>query len=354
MFFSDLTHGNIAAGFNPRLIAGYAFHILGNTSIGLIILLQFYTRSWDHLIESLKVLVLAITITCSLIGFYQMATGEKLADFSMVAEGGQYLEETGRLTSLTGGGAATLTLACLGLLGALFFLKRKRGIILSLFAINGLAMIMTFSRGSYVAFTAMIIAGILLLVRTWHVKMRKKIKYAIVILLIGAIFAFIFFFIGFPYLLESQEIERFRSPANILARIEWWRLSLDIIDNYVLTGIGLRADLASEFWKYTFVYKTPHNFIIAWIMQMGLVFAMIILFMVLRQLFHLFNYLRRPLSSSIYWVGFSLAISYIGVLVASLGGSDSLHYVLLMAALTNAYLKLAPTVGRAPVAKSFR
>jgi O-antigen ligase len=353
MFFSDLAQGNIAVGINPKPMVGYALHVLVNTSIGLIILLQLYMKSWDRFIEILKVLVLAVTVTCSLIGFYQIVSGEKLADFSMVTEGGQYLEETERLTSLTGG-AAVMLLACLGLLSAPFFLKDKRKLIYLLICLNGLALILTFSRGAYIAFIAMVTVGIFLILRTGIGKISKKIQNAMIVLLIGALAVFMFFSLGMPYLVETGEIQRFENPANIIARIKWWRLSLDIIDNYVFTGIGLRSDLSAEFWKYAFVYKTPHNFIIAWIMRMGLISAMIIFFMVLRQVFHLFNHLRRPLSPSIYWVGFSLTISYIGVLVASLGGSDSLHYVLLMAALSNAYLKLTPTVGRAPIAKSFR
>jgi len=347
MFFSDLAHGNVAIGINPMSLAGYTQYIFVNTTIGLIILLQLYMKSWDRLIEILKIIVITVTVTCALIGFYQIATGEKIADLSMVTEGGEYLEETKRLTSLTGGGAATLTLVCLGFLSAPFFLRKTRVIVSSLFIVNGLAMIMTFSRGAYIAFTAMIIFGILLLLRTLHVKMGKKMQSAIVVLLIGTLAGFMFFFIGLPYLLETGEIGRFQSPANIITRIDWWGLFLDIIDNYIFVGIGLKSDLSFEFWKYTLIYKTPHNFIIAWIMRMGLIPTIILLGMILRQIFLLFNYLKFQLYPSTYWVGFSLTISYIGVLVASLAGSDSLHYVLLLAALCNAYLKFAPKAEKA-------
>jgi len=346
MFFSDLAHGNVALGINPISLAGYTQYILVNTTIGLIILLQLYMKSWDRFIEILKVFVLAVTVTCSLIGFYQIATGEKLADFSMVTEGGQYLEETERLTSLTGGAAVQL-LACLGFLSAPFFLKKGREIISLLFIGNALAMIMTFSRSAYIAFTAMIVVGILLLLRTSQIKIGKKIQNAMIVLLIGGLGAFMFFFFGLPYLLETGEIERFISPANIIARLQWWGLSLDIIDNYLFFGIGLRSDLSLEFWRYSLIYKTPHNFIIAWIMRMGLIPTIILLGMILRQIFLLFNYLKYQLYPSTYWVGFSLTISYIGVLVASLAGSDSLHYVLLLAALCNAYLKFAPKAEKA-------
>lgn len=247
-----------------------------------------------------------------------------------------------------------MLLPCLGFLSAPFFLKEKRKLISLLFFLNALALILTFSRSAYIAFIVMLTVGLFLILRRWKVKITKKIQNVTIVLLIGGLALFMFFFLGLPYLWKTGEIERFTSPANIIKRLQWWGISLDLIGNYLFFGIGLGADLSFEFWRYSFTFKTPHNFIIAWIMRMGLIPTIILMCMILRQIYLLLKSLRIPFSPSTYWIGFSLTIAYIGILVSSLAGSDSQHCVLLMAALSNAYLKLAPKAEKASSGKFFR
>jgi len=359
LFLSDLHHGNIALVAPWRPLVGYAWGILINSSLGLIILLQFYTKSWDRLMEILKVLILVVTIFYSLFGLYQIISGRKLVDYAKMganygeAAGGRYLQQTQRLIGLPGGGGAML-LPCLGFLTAPFFLKEKRKLISLLFFLNTLAMILTFSRNSYIAFMAMLAVGLFLILRRWNISRARKIQNATIVLLIGGLAVFVFFTLGLPYLRQTGEIGRFISPDNIIRRLQWWGLSLDLIGNYVFFGIGHGTDLSFEFWRHTGTYITPHNFIIAWIMRMGLIQTIIILCLILRQIYLLFRYLRVPLSPSTYWVGFSLIIAYVGILVSSLAGSDPQHCVILMAAISHAYLKFAPKAEKASYRKFFR
>jgi len=294
----------------------------------------------ERLVEVMKVMVVFITLIISCVGFYQLLTGHVIADYSSI-KGGEYFDETNRLFGLTTGPGSSgimLIVSLCFLVGAYFQNKKKAT--LCLLAFNSVALILTFGRSIYIALFFVLLAAFVLIVRQREGISRKVRKLLFVITF--AVLLFVSFAaIGITYLQQTGEIERFGDPTNILLRIKWWKLTIGMTDQYFLSGIGLKPDLSYEFWRHTFYYMTPHNFILAWIMRIGLAAT---LFLVCGMIFKILNVIHRLKSAKTeptFWIGYSLILAFVGVFIASQAGSDYSYSVLLLYTLVHAYSRVA-------------
>lgn len=340
----DLLSETAPVSFHPMEWIRYIRYIFFRTPFGLVILICLYLDSRSRLINFLKVLVLAITITISLVGFYQLYTGNLIADYSSIAEWGILSSHAGgRLVGLIYGcanEAAGIILISLGLLiGAM--ITKLNIISLLLFGTNLVALIFTFTRGAYVAFTVMALTAMVIIVKT---KRKKVIKLMLGLVAFTVVPFLIFETTAIQHLFKTGDIHRFLSHANVTSRLLIYEEAISLIPKMVV-GRGLTCDLSQFFFHKRGLYITPHNCVFDWVIRFGSVAAIFFIILIALQLIRMIKYSFISASRGFTdEFGIGLIFAYVGVLGNALFTGDRYYFIPLLYILCSAYLKFAPKV----------
>jgi len=274
-FLSDGVSGNISA--SPASLIGYFLGVF-KSNIGLLILMILYLRSWPSFENSLKAIVILITATISIVGFYQLYSGNIIADFSSIEQFvALFSFERNRLFGLlypSNNQSAIILLIPLGLLLASMITRFNKFDFL-LFTINFIALLLTFSRAAYVAFAVMYILALVMFSSRNRIMFRFLAKWSIIL----AVFLIPFVLWAQSYLERTGGIDRIWSLGTLHARLRLWEAAITFSTN-LFFGSGLLADLQKLNFQIAGVYMTPHNFFFGWTMRFGWIPGLILLVIV--------------------------------------------------------------------------
>lgn len=309
-------------------------------NVGVVLLVAIYITSYMRLTAFVRVLIIAVTITVALVGLYQYQTGQLLADFSRI-EQFRILSssQVGRLSGLVYGcanEACVPMVLCAGLLIGRVLVAVNTIDILVL-ATNLLAIVLSFTRGAYIACGIMIFVGILIKQRLHR---QGKTKQVIILCFCCAVVVYFAYGLGLPRILESGDIKRFMSSENVQARLSLYIETMRLIPEYWLFGRGLTGDI--QVWHpFRFFYVTPHSFIFDWIIRFGCVATSIFLLLVGLQLVRLVKVnLGRGISEgSLDPLSLGLLLAYVGVLFSCLVTGDRYYFIPLLYSLCATYFR---------------
>jgi len=336
----DLLSGNIPIGFHPVVWVHYIRKYFWQGPIGLIILTSFFVDSRIRLVHFIKAFVFSVTVSISLVGFFQLYTGHLLADYSPIAYSGiLYYHSAGRLVGLIYGcsnEAATFILAALGIIMGRMLVKPDAKSFF-LFSINIISLAFTFTRGAYIAFGLMILGFIL------FVTISKKLLNSFFWLLVICCLIILSYMIFSPLLSDwlylTGDARRFFGLREIESRITIYEAMLAHLPNALL-GTGLGTDLWIVMSRIVGQYITPHNFVFDWVLFFGLPATLFFLVLLILSLKRLLTFVGSSTSPGYMdKLGIGLFLSYIGIIGNALTTGDAFYLIPLWYMLCRIYIR---------------
>lgn len=327
--------GDLRSGGFDDGVLKYGFDILV-TNVGTIAILSIYLISLNRLTRILRTLVVFTTVTVSMTGFYQLYQGRLIGDFSATLDSGVELSiQMGKLCGLLYPSANQAGVALLLALGILLgnLLTRSTALDVLFFAVNTVALALTYSRGAYFGFAVMLALALFLAVsrRPGIQRISKGATAAGVMAILGLAVAF--------SLVEGEtNRDRLSNPGTLFARLDLYAGAVRSQGN-TLMGRGFGEDLAEASQAVTGSYISPHNFFLGWTVRFGWVPSIALLAMLGVQLKRLGMYSYQGVSDARHMgicLGTTLALT--GVVVASIAIVDSPFFVLLASTLAAAYI----------------